>query len=216
MTAPASLSAVLLRLGAGWAGSVLAGLVVFGLLDLASRISEQFGVFRGMGLAVLVGGQPPVQCVTVGALAAAVFALVRTGRPAGALGLVAGVVAFVLGLFAPGGWPRAVSRPLWWLTVGAGAFAVAAVFDRLAARGYRLGKCLVVGPLLGGLYVAATPTVLLEAPPARAVLPDVLMYALLGIVIGDGVAFGVEMADLLPGMRRRRTARRQLPAGETT
>lgn len=216
MRGPASLSALLLRFGAGWAGSVLAGLLVFGLLDLASRLAGPFGAFRGMGLAVLTGGRAPVQCVTVGALAAAVFALVRTGRPAGALGVVGGVASLVLGVFAPGGWPRAASRLLWWLIVGIGAFTVAAVYDRLAARGYRLGKCLVAGLLLGALYVAATPAALLGVPAGRPVLLEVLMNALLGIVIGDGVAFGVEMAELLPGRRRDRAARSQLPSGETT
>lgn len=214
MEGRARLSEGLLRFGAGWAGSLLLGFAVFGLLDAASRAFGPFAVFRGMWRSVFDAGRPPFQCVTVGAFLAAVFALVRGARPAGALGLAGGVVLVELGTVVQTGWGRGVSRPLWWLSVGAGAFAVAAVYDGLAARGQRLGKWLVSGPLLGGVYLAATPAALLETPAGHPVLSGLLLNALLGLVIGDGVAFGVELVELLPRLRRDPEARSPAPAVE--
>ncbi len=191
----------------------MTGLAVFGALDWGGRLQGSLGVFKGMTWSVIAGGQPPVQCLTVGALAAAVLALVRVSRPGGALALVVALAIFQAALSFPSGWPRAVSRPLWWLVVGAGAFAVAVVYDRLAAGGHRIGKCFVAGPLLAGMYVAATPTALLDSPAAHPVLPDLLLNAFLGIIIGDGVALGLELAELLPALRPSRVEGRSASPG---
>ena len=90
---------------------------------------------------------------------------------------------------------------------------VALIFDRLAERNYRFGKFLLVGPLLGGVYLAATPVAGLGAHGPQAVLRSLLLNTLLGIVIGDGVGLGVELADLLPGLRRRTADNDKSPGG---
>jgi hypothetical protein len=174
--------AATLRFAAGTLGSIAAG----------------YAVYRG---GVFHPGARPFQCVTVGALMAAVLALVRGGRPGPALGVVGGFGLLQIGLVWHKGWPRAFTGFASNVIAAAGIFVAAVIFDLLARRGLRFGKFLVNGPLLGGIYVAVTPIAGLGLPARGAVMVSSLLENLwLGILIGDGVGLGVELAELIPGL----------------
>lgn len=168
--------ALALRLALGFAGAILAGLLAF-------------------RQAVLVPGRPAFQCVKVGLVAAVLLALVRAGRMREA---VLAATIWVALETARGSQPdgiRMLVPPMWSAAVALGLLAVSVVFHRMAEGGVRFGKFLVTGPLLGGVILAATPIALLGArgtPVGR----ELLFNVLLGIVIGDGVGLGVEIADL--------------------
>jgi hypothetical protein len=59
------------------------------------------------------------------------------------------------------------------------------------------GKFLILGPLIGGLYLALTPLVEFHALTSSSVMWILLEHVLLGVVIGDGAGLGVEVAELL-------------------
>jgi hypothetical protein len=173
--APAARFGGLVRFAAGTAGSALAGLLVFreAPLDFA---------------------RPASQSITMGALASAILALVRTSRPAGALRLVGAFALLQLGVTWTSGLGATLAMAAWSAFTGLGMFLVAVVFDRMARGGVRIGKFLVSGPLLGGIYFAASP--LLSFVHPDDLLRALWMNAFLGIVIGDGVGLGVEAAEL--------------------
>jgi len=175
----------------GWAGSVAAGWVAF----------DAFGPTRSphpaaSTWAVLDPRLPSSQCVTVGAVAALMIVFVRGRRPHGCVALGIGWVALQTGLALDLTWPGPLARPLWTAIIAAGLFVVALVYDVLAVSGHRIGKFLIVGPLLAGLYVAATPAALMELGPSDTLLRQFLLNSFLGLVIGDGSALGVELVDL--------------------
>ena len=69
--------------------------------------------------------------------------------------------------------------------------------DQLAHRGIRIGKFLLVGPLLGGLYLGLTPLMDFQTMNALDPAQSWLFNAFLGVVIGDGVGAGFELTELL-------------------
>jgi hypothetical protein len=84
---------------------------------------------------------------------------------------------------------------------------LALVYDALARQGFRIGKFVLMGPLLGGLYVAATPVTLLQGTTtvdAEHSMTTLLLNCFLGIVIGDGVGLGAEIAELFLDRRSNR------------
>lgn len=158
---------------AGAGGSALAGYLVFG----ASMFRpDQLG-FR---------------CLTIGTLTAAVFALMRTSRHVQAAVLAVAYGLFQLGLARSVGWIAASSG----LVLGCGVLLVGLIFDLLARRGLLLGKFLITGPLLAGVYVAATPLAEFHDLTTANALPQILRSAYVALLIGDGVGLGVELADL--------------------
>ena len=181
---------------AGLAGTVLAGALAF-------------------GPAVFVPGRPPFQAVNAGLLVAGVFAAVRASRPSTAIALVSGWTALHLGVSLEAGWPDVVARPGWCLGVGFGICLAAAIFHRLAQRGYAFGKFLIAGPMLAGFWVAATPVSLLGRGVHEGLVTDLLMNAFLGLVIGDGAGLGVEAAEWALDRWRRAVSGRsgEGPAG---
>jgi len=173
---------VVLRFAAGTLGSFLAGLIAFR--------DEIFDV-----------GNPAFQCIPMGALGAAILALVRASRPRPALRLVVAFALLQLGATWSAGWFPATAMAAWSVAVGLGMWLVASIYDQLAGLGVRLGKFLIVGPLLGGVYFAATPLASFTAGDADGVLRSLWWNGLLGIVIGDGLGAAVELVELfvLPG-----------------
>lgn len=164
-----------LRFAAGTVGGILAGILAF-----------QWQVFDFEN--------PASQCVTMGALASAILALVRTSRPVQAVRLVGAFAMLQLGIAWTLGPFPAVAQAVWSTFVGLGMCLVALIFDRLARMNVRLGKFLVAGPLLGGIYFAATP--LLSFVQSQDVVRALWMNAFLGIVIGDATGLAVEIAEL--------------------
>lgn len=183
---------VLLRFLAGTAGSILLGMVVF-----------RMQVFQFQS--------PESQCVRMGALASGVIALFRANRPTWAV-----IVLGSFGLFQLGStWSLGPSRSLtmvgWSLFIGLGFCIVAVVFDQLARMNLRFGKFLVAGPLVGGIYLAATPLASLAAGRPMAAMDALLTGAFLGIIIGDGAGLGIELVELF--FRPDKTVRAAQPVG---
>jgi hypothetical protein len=159
------------------------------VLGIAGALGAGWLVFRAL---VFDPTHPAFQCVTVGILCSAVLASVRVGSH----GLVlVFVVVFGLsryGLTDTGGWLFGLSGFL----LGAGIYLVALIYDLLGRRGLVLGKFLLVGPLLGGLFLALTPMVEFRTLTSDAATRTLMVQVLIGLLIGDGAGFGVEMAEL--------------------
>lgn len=191
MTSDVPIALTVARIAAGWAASLAVGAF------LARHPAVSFTPF-----------------FAVGALAAVVLALVRAERPRHALAITLLATGLQAGAtWSGGGWPAwrwdvAPTTLLRGLAAGGtvlvlgGAVFVAALFYAALAPAYRFGKFLVVGPLVGGAYWCATPLGLLGRPAVNAI-EGMWVNALLGIVIGDVVAFAVEIVESLPVFRTR-------------
>ena len=107
-----------------------------------------------------------------------------------------------LGLIESRGWLIAISG----LLLAAGIYLSSIIFDLLGRRGMVFGKFLILGPLVGGLYLALTPMTEFGALTRNGVMYVLMEHVLLGVVIGDGVGLGVEVAELL-GMAQRKSRR---------
>jgi len=164
---------VMVRFGAGFSGGVIVGLAVFRTL-----------IFRPT--------HPAFECLTVGALAAGILALVRQSRRGQALALA--LAFFVVHVaFSP---VVRLGSAAAGLLLGLGLYLVALIFDLLAQRGWRFGKFLLVGPLVGGVFLALAPITEIHVMNVFNA-SNVLMFRIaLGVLIGEGVALGVELADL--------------------
>jgi hypothetical protein len=167
---PPTLSGILVRFWLGAAGSLGAGLLAFGR-----------GVFDPES--------PGFFCISAGTLAAGVFTLVRVSRTGQAVALV---VFFSLLQGVLGGWPAAIVG----MVLGAGAVIVAVIFDILARHGFYFGKFLIAGPLLGGVFFAAAPIAEFGSMTSTAAMRTLMYYVYVGVLIGDGVGLGVEIAEL--------------------
>jgi hypothetical protein len=128
-------------------------------------------------------------CVTVGTLAAGVFALVRVSRSGQALALV---LFFALLQRLLGGWQEAATGAV----IGLGTLVVARIFDLLARHGFFFGKFLIAGPLLGGIFLAAAPIAEFHTLTSTGAVRTLMFYTYVGVLIGDGVGLGVEIADI--------------------
>lgn len=162
-------------------------------------IGAGYLAFRG---AIFRADTEAFQVLTVGALAAAILALGRSGRWLHAMAVAVGYGIFKLGWIRLDGWVSASSG----MVLGFGLVCVTLIFEILARKGLYFGKFLVVGPLVGGVFLAVAP---LEAFRDFALVDasrEYLRFAFLGVVIGDGVGFGVEVADLLLLASRERSA----------
>ena len=78
---------------------------------------------------------------------------------------------------------------------------VTLIFDRLAVR-VPLGKFVVIGPLVGGLLFAATPMMEFRNLMPLGALDAMIAYGQLGLILGTGVAIGVETSDWILRPRR--------------
>jgi len=180
---------ILAAVAAGTTGSVALGIALGALLP-------------PFGIEVFDPGQPASQCVSIGFITTACLVLFRTGRPR-----VAVLIALMLpAFFAASAWPRgtgaAVASAAAGGALGGALVCLAAAFDALADAGYRFGKFLVAGPLVGGAYLAITPLAALGEPHGGRLIASMVFNTLLGIVIGDGAALGVEAAEAAFGPGR--------------
>ncbi|NNK62261.1 MAG: hypothetical protein HKO98_03555 [Gemmatimonadetes bacterium] len=169
---------LLLRFWLGFGGGVGLGLVAFRFAIFDPRL-------------------PYSQVVTVGSLLAAVLALRRGGAPGIATFVAVGFTAWQFWIAHALPWNQTVSHVLFSGTLAAGILLIAELYQALHERGIRIGKFLLLGPALAGVYLAATPALTLWTVSTSSVLRDLLANMFLGVVIGDGIAFGVEMIDLV-------------------
>ena len=177
-------------------------------------IALRFGLAYGAALTIgylvfretlFIADAPPFQCVTAGALAAALLALMRSDRSREAAALAVALAFLRQGFAYSEGWAPALAGVL---QVG-GLYLVALIFDLLGRRGVLFGKFLVLGPLLAGVFLATTPLAFIERISGAEIMPTIMRYVFLGLLIGDTVGFGIEVADLLIAartVRERRTA----------
>lgn len=135
----------------------------------------------------------------MGGLAAAMLAAVRLSRHDLALVLVVAFGVARLGLAGAKGWAVASSG----IILAAGIYLLALIFDMLGQRGVAFGKFLIVGPLLGALYVALTPLAEYHFLTTNGVTRTLMSRALLGLIVGDAVGFGVEAVELFVHGRGR-------------
>jgi hypothetical protein len=164
----------LVRFWFGIAGSLMAGLLIF-------------------RAAIVIPGMLAFQCISVGAVTAAIVSLVRLSRHGYAMTVVAVFGVLRLGLIESQGWMMGISGIL----LAGGIYLTAIIFDLLGRRGMMFGKFLILGPLIGGIYLALTPLVEFQALTANGVMWILMEHVLLGVVIGDGVGLGIEVAELL-------------------
>lgn len=169
------------------------------LLGLVGAFSAGLLVFRWR---IFDPVDPAFSCITVGALAAGVLALLRSCRPLQAVGLAAAFALFRLGLVEAVGWVPACAG----IVLAAGILVVGLIFDMLARRGVRFGKFLIVGPLIGGLYLAAAPLLEFHTLTSVGAARTLLQYTFLGVVLGDGVGLGAEIGDFLAAAQAKRRA----------
>jgi hypothetical protein len=148
---------------------------------------------------------PSFQVFTTGALMAGILTLTRIGRAPAAVVLGVGWILYQFGGVMNDGFFRMVSHTIWSVTLVTGIFIITLIWEFLAQRGFRLGKALLVGPLLGGVYVAAVPVTLLHGVSSSGVLSSMLLTLFLGIVIGDGVGIGVEIVEVGSNPKQRST-----------
>jgi hypothetical protein len=159
------------------------------LLGLAGAVAAGLVVFRGR---VFDPGDLSFQCVSVGALTAGLLALVRISRHGGALLLVVLFGLARYGFAGTSGWLPGISGFL----LGAGLYLVAVIFDLLGRSGLALGKFLLAGPLIGGIYLALTPITDFYTLTSDEVTRTLLLRFLVGLILGDGAGLGVELAEL--------------------
>jgi hypothetical protein len=178
--APLLIKNFLVRFWFGIAGSLMAGLIIF-------------------RAAIVIPALPAFQCITVGIVLAAILSLVRLSRHGYALVVIAVFGVLRLGLVESRGWTMGASGFL----LAGGLYLAAIIFDLLGRRGMMFGKFLILGPLVGGVYLALTPLVEFHALTANGVMRILMEHVLLGVVIGDGVGLGVEVAELLGKAHQR-------------
>lgn len=166
------------RLVWGAAAGILIGFAVFG-----SRVFDP--------------AQPTSQCVTVSAFLAGVATLVRATKIRHAAVVAAFFAVLQAAQVLPQGWWPAILALLRAGILSAGVLLVALLYHLLAERGYRFGKFLLVGPLLAGVYMAATAAAAATIP-GPAIL-SLWLNLLLGVVIGDAVGLGLEISELTLG-----------------
>ncbi len=183
-------SEILLRTVAGLLGSALAAWAAFG------------GVLLEPAL-------PPFRSLTIGLAFSGIAALYLSGRRGQALFIPVAWAAAQLGLTWDSGALRSLAQTALALALGGGLFVIAVIYERLAARNWRVGKFLVVGPLLGGLYMAVTPLGLLGVPGHSRAVAELWMNLQIGLVTGDGAAFLMELVD----WALTAVSRKAVPAG---
>jgi len=157
-------------------------------------LAAALAVFR---LEIFDPDAPAFHCVTIGPLMAALLALLRSDRAAAAVAVAVGFALLRLGFVRSEGW----AGPAAGACLVFGALVICVIFDLLARYGIRLGKFLVLGPLLAGLYVAVTPLAELGRLVGSELHVTLLRWAFLGVLIGDATGFGVEIADLAAAAR---------------
>jgi len=181
-----SIPVALAMFAAAMAGSLAGGWVAF-----------RAGIFRPE--------LPSFQVFTIGALMAGILTLTRIGRVSAAAVLGVGWILYQFGEVMDDGLFRIVSHTIWSVTMVTGIFIITLIWEFLARRGFRLGKALLAGPLLGGVYVAAIPVTLLEGVSSGSALRSMLLTLFLGIVIGDGVGIGVEIVEVGGNLKQQST-----------
>jgi len=187
------------RLRGGGPAVFLASALLRFWLGTAGALVGGYAAFRW---ALFQPGHEAFGGLTVGMLAAAILTLVRLSLRTQAVMLALAYGVLQLGVTDRGRWAAGLAG----LLLGLGILVIAEIYSELANSGFRFGKFLLVGPLLGGALLAVAPIRdFYSLIPYDAVRP-LLVQLFMGVVIGDGVGLGVELAELTPWGRVLRSA----------
>jgi hypothetical protein len=178
---------------AGRESAILLGILLRFWLGAAGAVGAGFLAFRE---AMFQPDTLPFQGLTIGALAAGIVTLVRVrhGGTALAVAVAYGGLATVLSR------PPGVRAGIGGLAVGLGVVLSALVFHEVSRAGFRFGKFLVLGSLVGGACLAVAPLIEFQNLALTHAAGRVVSYGVLGIVVGNGVGIGIEIAELLPSV----------------
>ena len=176
------------------------------MIDMMARFWT--GLASGVILGYLIFGEsvfrpdhPAFECVTVGALAAGMLTLARLAHPGQAIALVLAYAGLRIALAPMLRWSTAFSG----VALALGILGVAFFYDLLARSGVRFGKFIVIGPLLGGVYLALAPLTEWEKMNVINASSLLTFRFALGVLVGEGVALGVELAEFAGWKLRHRT-----------
>jgi hypothetical protein len=195
--------------GRGLAEFLAAALVRF-WLGTAGGLAGGYLAFRGM---LFRPEHPAFHSLAVGMLAAGILTLVRMSLRGQAFTLALAYGALQLAIAEEIRWATGLAGALF----GLGLVVVAEIYHELAERGFRFGKFLIVGPLLGGVALAVAPIGHYEELIVLDSLRPLLLQLFIGVVVGDGVGLGVELAELIPWDARSGARATSQPApSETT
>jgi hypothetical protein len=139
---------------------------------------------------------PAFQTVVASILASGILVLVRVGRTGSAMALGISFGLMQIGLAYRLGWAVAWPAALAGVLLGVGMVTVAWIYRLLAERGLIFGKFLIMGPLFGGLLASVSPLLAWGSIGIANGVRTVLFYSFVGIVVGDGVGLGLELAEL--------------------
>jgi hypothetical protein len=186
----------------------------------ATILRFAFGLSVGVGVSFLLFRQaifdprsPVFECLTASVILAGILALFRSDRQTQAGALAVAVALLRLGFAQSQGWTVAMAGVM----LTGGIYLIALIFDLLARRGILFGKFLVVGPLLGGVYLATMPLESFFTVTGSDLMPYLMRHVFLGLIIGDAVGVGVEVADmwmLVKAARQSRSAGAGGPGSE--
>jgi len=185
-----SLTSVLLRFWLGLIGGASVGFAVY-----------RFDIFDPLS--------PAFRVLTLGSTAAGILALWRSSAHGHATALAALYALFSLGFVSAYGWFAALSGTV----IATGLVAITVIFDKLAER-ITVGKFLVHGAMFAGLmYVTSTMIEYRYQIPLGSI-DAMSAYGQLGLILGVGVGFGVELSDWILRPRRGQTMEHHIPADQ--
>jgi len=163
-------------------------------LGLIGGASVGFAVYR---FDIFDPLSPAFRVLTLGSTAAGILALWRSSAHGHATALAALYALFSLGFVSAYGWFAALSGTV----IATGLVAITVIFDKLAQR-ITVGKFLVHGMIE---FRDLIPLGSIDAMSA---------YGQLGLILGVGVGFGVELSDWILRPRRGQTMEHHIPADQ--
>lgn len=172
--APATVTQVLGRFVAGFSGVVGLGWIAF-----RERLFQPWET----AFSVLV----------IGAVAAAILAALRGRRGSHAVAIAIGYAVFQLTLWNVRGLMYASTG----IVIASGLLITGWIFDQLGRLGWSVGKFLIYGPMVAGIFLAVAPMMTYNTLTSDNVLRTFLVYLYMGLVTGHGVGLGIEAADLI-------------------
>ena len=172
----------------------LAGVLTRFWVGLVCGVVAGFAVYR---MEIFDPLTPTFRVLTMGSTFAGLLALWRSEARGHAWALGAAYALFSLGFVSAYGWLSALSGS----ALALGLLAITAIFDRLADK-IRIGKFVLTGVLLAGLLSATAPMIEFRDMIPLASMDAMYAYGLLGLILGAGVGFGVELSDSILRPRR--------------
>ncbi|MDH3627754.1 MAG: hypothetical protein OES25_08870 [Acidobacteriota bacterium] len=136
---------------------------------------------------------PIFNVLVVGVVASAIVALMRDRHVSHASAVAIGYSVFQLTLWQSRGPLYASSG----IVIALGLIVVGWIFDQLTRYGWTVGKFLLLGPLVAGIFFAVAPMMSYHSLTSDNAIRTLLIYLYMGLVTGHGVGIGIEAAELI-------------------